>query len=104
MSGTEVDIVTGFPLELVERERQQAAEAEDKGTMLRQAGFMGVAESEAAAVLLGLIEERLTARVHTLVSLDAEAKAFIELLKKFGERKFSAQLAAKELVRKYGKS
>jgi hypothetical protein len=100
---TEIDIVSGMPAEMVQRDRQRADAAEDKSTLLRQMGFMGVSESQAADVLLGLIEERLTVRVTTLVSLDPEAKSLVDLLKRFGERKFSAQLAAQEMVKRYAR-
>ncbi|MFZ5773076.1 MAG: hypothetical protein ACOY4W_16775 [Thermodesulfobacteriota bacterium] len=97
-SNTEVDIVTGMPVEFEASRRQRVADAQEKDELLRQIGFLRVTESEAAASLLQLIEDRLTKRVETLVALDPEAKAFIDLLKKFGERTFAARLAARKMV------
>lgn len=98
---TEIDPETKLPMEVVEQESAAASMLDERSSLLKQASFISISESQCAGALLAMVEKRLTSRLEYLVGADPEAKALCELVKDFGRKVFSAKLAAKQMVNKF---
>lgn len=100
---TDVDPVSMRPVEEIARKNREFYQAEEKETLISDASFLGVTETEAAARLIAIVNELLAKRIEFLVNTDAEAKSYCEIMKRFGGHSLSARIAAQRLVEQYGK-
>jgi len=91
------------PEEQAREEREALAEKKEKERLEKQAGLLGVVNSEATKVLVGIIRKQLIGRVEALVKGDGEANAYIKTLNELGIKEGAALNAAKELQEKYFK-
>ncbi len=97
--------ISGGPMDPVslrmaeeERLRQEAIPAKGKSRLEDAAGFLPVAESEAAEKLMDLVEAELFDRICKVLAEDAQALAILNILNAFNTRRDVARRAVKQLM------
>jgi ribosomal protein S25 len=100
-SGVKVDPLTGFPMEQVLAERENASEKQRESLLKEQADWFDVTKTEAGAKIIALVEGKLTARIDALIKDDPEAAAYVKILQEMGIKEGLARAATKQLFERY---
>lgn len=97
-SRTEVDIKSGFPKEMVEKEKNAASKKEEE-RLKKQAECAWITSSDAGKKIIDLVEGELLIRAAGLIKNDPEACAYMKVLESLGIQEALAEKAVKQLVR-----
>lgn len=100
-SGVKTDPITGRPLEQVKAERGREDEKQKETLLHEQAGWFAVSNTEAGAKVIGLIRQKLEARIDSLVTLDPEASAYVKILQEMGIKEGLARAATQQIHERY---
>jgi hypothetical protein len=98
-SGAPVDIRSGRPV-LPSRARRDAAETE-AAVLLEKMSVAGLAESDAARLMMAEIEAILTTRIEEVLSKDEQAKACVRIMKAVGNKTITGKDAARKYVERF---
>ncbi len=98
-SGTDTDIRTGLPLAMINASAVTDKAQKSEQALREQAEFLGLAKSPEGLKLLDLIEGKLFVRISQLITQDAEAKTYVDLLTTLGLKENAAKKAVAQLVR-----
>ena len=97
-SGPSTDILTNQPLEKTTSDRAAQKQAEEERLLKAKAAFIGISTSEAAQIVIAMIQTSLNQRIDALLRADAESQAYMKLLTDMAVRENQAEKAAARIV------
>ena len=99
--GVEIDPVTLRPMDNVRKDRVQEHEQLTESTLQRQATWANITDTETGRRIIDIVQWKLDQRIENLVADDAEARAYLNIIKELGGKISLAKSAALKLTERY---